>query len=104
MYMLRFLIHDTKKCVSRVYVLVLSATDQAKAVEELTQHVREMTSEVSEQGVGKTTRRRNDRTLPSLGQWGKGELNHLICLHIYHSLIQTNLTEPDVELFMNLTR
>ena len=83
MYMLRFLIHDTKKCVSRVYVLVLSATDQAKAVEELTQHVREMTSEVSEQDVGKTTRRRNDRKLPSLGQWGKGELNHLICLHIY---------------------
>ena len=87
---------------------------------QLTQHVREMTSEVSEQGpvarsvvsanrwlrgikmyrfpwyltlvstnhassnpgqdVGKTTRRRNDRKLPSLGQWGKGELNHLICL------------------------
>ena len=68
MYMLRFLIHDTKKCVSRVYVLVLSATGQANAVEELTQYVREMTSEVSEQDVGKTTRRRNDRKLPSLGQ------------------------------------
>ena len=66
--MLRFLIHDTKKCVSRVYVLVLSATGQANAVEELTQYVREMTSEVSEQDVGKTTRRRNDRKLPSLGQ------------------------------------
>ena len=64
MYMLRFLIHDTKKGVSRVYVLVLSATDQVKAVKELTQHVREMTSEVSEQDVGKTTRRRNDRKLP----------------------------------------
>ena len=68
MYMLRFLLHDTKKCVSRVYVLVLSATGQANAVEELTQYVREMTSEVSEQDVGKTTRRRNDRKLPSLGQ------------------------------------
>lgn len=40
---------------------VLLATDQAKAVRELTQHVRETTSEVSEQGVGKTTGRRNDR-------------------------------------------
>ena len=41
--------------------LVLSATDQAKAVRELTYHVRETTSEVSEQDVGKTTGRRNDR-------------------------------------------
>ena len=41
--------------------LVLSATDQAKAVRELTQHVRETNSEVSEQDVGETTRRRNDR-------------------------------------------
>ena len=63
MYMLRSLSHDTKKCVSHVYVLVLSATDQAKAVTELTQHVRETTSEVSE----------NDRKPPSLGQWGGGE-------------------------------
>ena len=39
----------------------LSATDQAKAVGELTQHVRETTSEVGEQDVGETTRRRNDR-------------------------------------------
>ena len=39
--------------------LVLSATDQAKAVRELTQH--ETTSAVSEQDVGETTRRRNDR-------------------------------------------
>ena len=38
-----------------------SATDQAKAVTEMTQHVRETTSEVSEQGVGETTSRRNDR-------------------------------------------
>ena len=64
MYMLRFLIHDTKKCISRAYVLVLSATDQAKAVKDLTQHVREMASEVSEQDVGKTTRSRNDRKPP----------------------------------------
>ena len=53
--------------------LVPSATDQAKAVKELTQHVREMTSEVSEQDVEGTTRRRNDCKLPSLGQWVKGE-------------------------------
>ena len=39
----------------------LSATDQAKAIRELNQHVRETTSEVSEQDVGETTRRRNDR-------------------------------------------
>ena len=44
MYMLRSIGHDTKKCISRVYVLVLSATDQAKAVKEVTQHVREMPS------------------------------------------------------------
>lgn len=37
-----------------VYV-VLSATDQAKAVGELTRHVRETTSEVGEQEVGETT-------------------------------------------------
>ena len=41
--------------------LLLSATDQAKAVRELTQHVRETTSQVGEQDVGETTRRRNDR-------------------------------------------
>ena len=42
--------------------LVLSATDKAKAVGEVTQNVRETTSEVySEQEVGETTRRRNDR-------------------------------------------
>ena len=35
--------------------LVLLATDQAKAVGELTQHVRETTSEVGEQEVGETT-------------------------------------------------
>ena len=41
--------------------LVLSATDQAKAVRELTQHVRETNSKVSEQDVGETIRRRNER-------------------------------------------
>ena len=33
----------------------VSATDQAKAVRELTQNVRESTSDVSEQDVGETT-------------------------------------------------
>ena len=41
--------------------LVLSATDQTKAVRELTQHVTETTSEVAEQDFGETTRRQNDR-------------------------------------------
>ena len=41
--------------------LVLSATYQAKAVEELTPHVYETTSQVGEEDVGETTRRRNDR-------------------------------------------
>ena len=41
--------------------LLLSATDQMKAVRELTQHVRETTSQVGEYDVGETTRRRNDR-------------------------------------------
>ena len=40
-----------QKNVIRIY-LVLSATDQANAVWELTQHVRETTSEVSKQDVG----------------------------------------------------
>lgn len=35
--------------------LVLSTTDQAKAVGEVTQHVSETTSEDSEQNVGETT-------------------------------------------------
>ena len=39
----------------------LTATDQAKAVRELTQHVREATSEVSEQDAGETTSRQKDR-------------------------------------------
>ena len=34
---------------------VLSATDQEKAVKELTQHASESTSEVGEQDVGETT-------------------------------------------------
>ena len=33
----------------------LTATDEAKAVRELTQHLREATSEVSEQDDGETT-------------------------------------------------
>ena len=40
----------------------LTATDQPKAVRELTQHVRESTSEVSEQDAGETTSRRTERT------------------------------------------
>ena len=47
MYMLRSLSHDTEKC--DMYLPRSSATDQANAVWELTQHVRETTSEVSEQ-------------------------------------------------------
>ena len=43
-----------QKNVIRIY-LVLSATDQANAVWELTQHVRETTFEVSEQDVGEKT-------------------------------------------------
>ena len=39
----------------------LTATDQPKKVRELTQHVREATSEVSKQDAGETTRSRNDR-------------------------------------------
>ena len=39
---------------ARIY-FVLSATDQEKAVKELTQHVRESTSEAGEQDVGETT-------------------------------------------------
>ena len=40
---------------------VLLATDQAKAVRELTQHVRETTSKGSEQYAGETTCTRKDR-------------------------------------------
>ena len=43
--------------------LVLSSTDQEKAVKELTQNVSETTSQISEQDVGETTLRRNDRKL-----------------------------------------
>ena len=55
MYMLRSLSHDTKKVRYACLYLVLSSTDQEKAVRELTQHVSETTSEVSEQDVGETT-------------------------------------------------
>lgn len=59
MYMLRSLNHDTKivrhACI---YLVILLATDKAKVVRELIQHVRETTSEVSEQDIGESTRRR----------------------------------------------
>ena len=50
--------YDTKKCDTHVQTSFFRP--QAKAVRELTQHVLETTSEVSEQDVGETTRRRND--------------------------------------------
>ena len=65
MYMLRTLIHDTKKVRLACIYLVLSATDQAKAVRELTQHVSEMTSEVSKQGPVA-------RSLVSANRWLRG--------------------------------
>ena len=43
--------------------LVLSSTDQEKAVKEVTQNVSETTSQISEQDVGETTLTRNDRKL-----------------------------------------
>ena len=49
--MLRSLSHDTKNAI-RIY-LILSATDQANAVWKLTQHVHEMTCEVSKRDIGK---------------------------------------------------
>ena len=55
MNMLRSLSHDTKKVRYACVYLVLSATDQAKAVAELIQHVRETTLEAVEQDVGETT-------------------------------------------------
>ena len=48
-------------CIVRSAMIQKSGTDQAKAVTEMTQHVRETTSEVSKQDVGETTRRRNDK-------------------------------------------
>ena len=52
-----------QKSAMRVYIqyLLLLATNRAKAVRELTWHESEKTSEVSEQDVGETIRRRNDR-------------------------------------------
>ena len=55
MNMLRSLSHDTKKVRYACVYLVLSATDQAKAVAELIQHVHETTLEAVEQDVGETT-------------------------------------------------
>lgn len=54
--------------------LLLSATDQAKAVRgELTQDVRETTSQVGEEDVGETTRRRNERKpLKEIYEAGEG--------------------------------
>ena len=52
----------TQKNAMHMYIYpVLLATDQAKAVRELTQHVRETTSKGSEQYAGETTCRRKDR-------------------------------------------
>ena len=59
---------------------VLSATYQAKAVRELTQHVRETTSEVSERDVSETSNGRNDRKLQCLvvtyGRWSLAGGSH----------------------------
>ena len=48
-------------CFVRSAMIQKNGTDQAKAVTEMTLHVRETTSEVSKQDVGETTRRRNDK-------------------------------------------
>ena len=61
MYMLRSLSHDTNKMLYECIYFVLSATYQVKAVKEQPQHISETTSEVSEQDVGETTRRRTNR-------------------------------------------
>ena len=58
--MLRSLSHDKNVRYACIY-LILLATDQERAVRELTYHVRETTLEVSQQEVGETTRRRNER-------------------------------------------
>ena len=55
MNMPRSLSHDTKKVRYACLYLVLSGTDQAKAVRKVTQHVSETTSEDSEQDVAETT-------------------------------------------------
>ena len=51
--MLRSLRYKNMRYACMYFVTL--ATDQAKAVRELTQHVRETTSEVSERDVGETT-------------------------------------------------
>ena len=61
MYILRSLSHDTNKMLYECIYFVLSATYQVKAVKEQPQHISETTSEVSEQDVGETTRRRTNR-------------------------------------------
>ena len=57
MYMLRSLshMHDTKNESEHMYIPRAFSYCQAKAVRELTQHVRETTSGVSEKDVGETT-------------------------------------------------
>ena len=60
MYMLRSPSHDKNVRYACIY-LILLATDQERAVRELTYHVRETTLEVRQQEVGETTRRRNER-------------------------------------------
>ena len=57
MSMLRSLNHN-RKSATRMYIPRFFSTDKAKVVRELTQHVREMTSEVSEKDIGESTRRR----------------------------------------------
>ena len=54
--------------------LVLSSTDQEKAVTELTQHVSETTSEVSEQDVGETTVNSVDLSLKVKEKFSKDKI------------------------------
>ena len=61
MYMLRSLSNDTKKCDTQGYTSFFQPLIRWKrAVGELTQHVRQTTSEVSEQDVGQRTVYDND--------------------------------------------
>ena len=79
--------------------LVLPATDQAKAVRELTQHVRETTSEVAELDVGETTRKRNDRK--PLGRYSILKSNLIPVRELYNtenaSAKNVNATKKSVE-------
>ena len=81
--------------------VVLPATDQAKAVRELTQHVRETktTSEVAELDVGETTRKRNDRK--PLGRYSILKSNLIPVRELYNtenaSAKNVNATNKSVE-------